>query len=421
MANTLLTWVVITREALRITHNNIVFAKGVNRQYSKEFAQTGAKIGSTINVRKPNKYFLRRGTQIQIQGTAENFVPLTLTTQYGVDTSFSSQDLTLSLDDFGKRILSPKMARITSGIDQDGLALVAQVYNNVGIPGVTPGSNNANTGLLTTNAPQVYLNAGVLMDNFATPRDENRRVIFSPLAQANSVTGLSGLFQDSGSIAEQYRKGVMGTGLGFEFAMDQNVNIQSTGSRSSSACVVGAANQAGSTLAIVASNAATVYPGECFSCANVYSVNPESLQLNPFVQQFAVLPPSNGALYYTADSGGNIVLNISPSIIPPSTPINPLQTVNSIPAGGATLTFSGAANGTTYVNNIAYHQDAFTFATADLILPGGVDFAAREVYDGISMRIIRAYDITNDLLPDRIDVLGGWAALRPEFSCRIWG
>ena len=421
MANTLLTWTMITREALRIAHNNIVFAKGVNRQYSKEFAQSGAKIGSTINVRKPNKYWLRRGTQIQIQGTTETYVPLSLTTQYGVDTEFSSQDLTLSLDDFGKRVLSPKMARITSGIDYDGLAQVAQIYNNVGIPGVTPGTNNANTGFLTTNAPQVYLNAGVMMDNFACPRDENRRVIFSPIAQANSVTGLSGLFQDSGSIAEQYRKGVMGTGLGFEFAMDQNINTQSTGSRSSSACVVGSANQSGSTLAIVSSNAATVYPGECFYMAGVYTVNPENLQNVGVLQNFAVLPPSNGATVYTADSGGNIVLNISPSIIGPSTPINPLQTVSALPAGGAAITFSGAANGTTYVNNIAYHQDAFTFATADLILPGGVDFAAREVYDGISMRIIRAYDITNDLLPDRIDVLGGWAALRPEFACRIWG
>jgi hypothetical protein len=71
--------------------------------------------------------------------------------------------------------------------------------------------------------------------------------------------------------------------------------------------------------------------------------------------------------------------------------------------------------------NLAYHKDAFTLATADLILPEGVHFAARETYDGISMRIIRQYDINNDNMPCRIDILGGWKTLRPEFACRIAG
>ena len=311
------------------------------------------------------------------------------------------------------------MARISSGIDQDGLALVAQVYNNVGTPGSTPGANTG-ANYATVNCPSIYLNAGVLMDNFATPRDENRRVVINPKAQAGSVTGLSGLFQDAGSISEQYRKGVMGTALGFEFAMDQNVNIQSTGSRANGTTF--GANQTGGSLIITAAgNAATIYPGECFTLTGINSVNPETLQNTGDLQQFAVLPPANGASTYTCDANGNATLLISPTIVGPASPANPLQTVANLAGNGVAIVWAGAANGTTYVNNVAYHQDAFTFATADLILPGGVDFAAREVYDGISMRIIRAYDITNDLLPDRIDVLGGWAALRPEFAARIWG
>jgi hypothetical protein len=420
MSNSLLTVTMITREALRVTHNNVVFAKGINRQYSAEFGVVGAKIGDTVNVRKPNKYNLRRGQTISIQGTNETFVPVKLTTQYGVDPSFSSQDLTLSLDDFGKRVLTPAMAQITSGIDYDGLALVSQIYNNVGTPGTTPGANSG-ANLAVCNAPQIFLNAGMLMDNFATPRDENRRIVINPIAQANTVANLSGLFNDQGSLGEQYRKGVMGRALGFEFAMDQNVNIQGSGSRSKTTVVVGSANQTGSTLAIVAANAVTVFAGETFTIANVSSVNPENRQSTGQSAQFVVLPSANANGTYTADAGGNIVLNISPAIVGPSTPSNPQQTVTALPAGGAAITFDQAANGTTHVNNIAYHQDAFTFATADLVLPGGVDFAARETYDGISMRIIRAYDITNDLFPTRIDVLGGWASLRPEMACRIWG
>ena len=420
MSNTLLTLTMITREALRILHNNLVFAKGVNRQYSQEFAQTGAKIGTSVNVRKPNKYPIRVGQTLSISGTNETYIPLTLTTQAGVDTSFSSQDLALTLDDFGKRILSPAMSRVSSKVDFDGLAQAAQIYNNVGTPGTTPGANTG-ANLALTTAPQIYLNAGMLMDNMATPRDENRRVIFNPIAQATSVANLSGLFQDAGSIGEQYRKGVMGTALGFEFAMDQNVNIQGSGTHSATTVVTGTSGQSGSTLAVVASNAATVLPGETFTIANVFSVNPENLQSTGLSQQFVVLPSANSNGAYTCDAGGNVVLNISPAIVGPSSPVNPLQTVTALPAGGASLTFNCAANGSTYVNNLAYHQDAFTLATADLILPGGVDFAARENYDGISMRIVRAYDITNDLFPTRTDILYGFATLRPEMACRIWG
>jgi hypothetical protein len=412
MANQLLTLTMITRESLRILHNNLVFAKGVNRQYSNEFAQTGAKIGSTINVRKPNRYFVRKGTTIQVQNTQETYVPVTLSTQYGVDVDFSSQDLTLSLDDFGKRILSPAMARIASQIDYDGLALAQQVFNYVGTPGNTAGSN-VGTGVATVNCPQIYLNAGMLLDNNSTPRDENRRIIINPIAQAGSVANLSGLFQDSVAIGEQYRKGVMGQALGFEFAMDQNVNVLQTGTRGTTASIYGA-GQSGSTLTISGTGAnATISAGEKFTIANVDSVNPENQQDTGLTQQFTVLAANQ------ANAAGLVTLSISPSIVLAGANVAN-GTVTALPANGATLTWAGAANGT-FPMNLAYHQDAFTLATADLIMPGGVDFAARETYDGISMRVVRAYDITNDMFPCRIDVLAGWAVLRPEMAAVIWG
>lgn len=417
MANSLLTLTMITREALRILHNNIVFAKGINRQYSKEFAETGAKIGTTLNVRKPNKYPIRKGTTLVVGGTTEQYATVTLSTQAGVDTSFSSQDLTLSLDDFGKRVISPAMSRISSQVDYDGLGQVALVYNNVGTPGSTPGANTG-ANLATVNAPQIYLNAGMLMDNMATPRDENRRVIMNPAAHATSVAGLSGLFNDQSALGAQYRKGVIGQALGFEFAMDQNVNLQSTGSRANG--TANGANQTGANFSITAAgNATTILAGETFTVANTYSANPDNLQNTGQLQQFVVLASGNANGTYTCDANGNATISISPPIFTSSN--GALQTVTVSPANGATIVWSGNANGTTYVNNVAYHQDAFTLATADLVLPGGVDFAARENYDGISMRIVRAYDITNDLFPTRIDVLYGFAALRPEMACRIYG
>jgi hypothetical protein len=50
-----------------------------------------------------------------------------------------------------------------------------------------------------------------------------------------------------------------------------------------------------------------------------------------------------------------------------------------------------------------------------------VDMASRQVHNGISMRIVRQYDINNDRLPCRIDVLYGYSTIRPQMGCRIWG
>jgi hypothetical protein len=52
-------------------------------------------------------------------------------------------------------------------------------------------------------------------------------------------------------------------------------------------------------------------------------------------------------------------------------------------------------------------------------MPKGVDFAHREVYDGISLRVVRNYDIVNDKFPCRIDVLFGYKTVRPAWACRV--
>lgn len=435
MANTLLTPVQITREALRVLHNNLVFLKGINRQYSSEFAQRGAKIGSTVNVRKPNKYFVRKGSVMQTQGTSEEYVPLTLGTQYGVDVSFSSTELTLSLDDFSKRILTPAMARIASQMDQDGLqAFVtgqyvgnagatvtiggSPVWNQVGTPGTVPGTGGgAATGLAQYNAPLVYLNAGMMMDNNATPRDENRRIVINPAAMAQSVQGLSGLYNDSGLISDQYRKGVLGNALGFEFAMDQNCY---TYTQSATAWATGgtAANLTNGSANVVVSGAtsgAIVPVGTVFTIAGVYGVNPENQQSTGQLQQFVVTSTTT----LTAGAG---TLPVAPTPILAGTGVAN-GTVTTLTGGTITNLYSGLTAGQTSVQNLAYHQDAFTMATADLELPGGsgVDFVARETYDGVSMRIVRGFDINNDQFPCRIDVLAGFGALRPELACRIAG
>ena len=421
--NTLLTTSLILNEAQRILHNNLVFAKGVNREYSSQFNKTGAKIGATVNVRNPNQYYVRTGATLTAQNTVESTVPVTVNRQWGVDISFTSSELALSLDDFSKRILAPALAKVASRIDLEGLQLSNNIYNCVGTPGITPGTSGGSaTGLAQYNAPICFLNAGMMLDNSACPRDENRRVVMNPAAHAQSVSGLSGLFNSQDLLGEQYRKGVLGSALGFEFAMDQNINTLTSPALTNgttSAVLVNNTN----TIAITGGGVSLTVPaGAVFTVAGVYSVNPENQQSTGLLQQFV-----NTSAVALDAVGGAGTLTVSPTpILSGATVANGTVTTATgdfSATNGAAVTWvtNVSGSGVTSPQNMAYHSDAFTLATVDLPVPEGVDFAGRIEHDGISMRIVRAYDINNDAYPCRIDVLGGWAVLRPQLACRILG
>ncbi len=118
-----------------------------------------------------------------------------------------------------------------------------------------------------------------------------------------------------------------------------------------------------------------------------------------------------------ASGGGVASVTVFPAIY---TAVHALATVDSFPVATAAVTFVGSAS-SQYPQNLVYHKDAITFATADLLLPQGVDIASRAVHNGISLRIVRQYDINNDRMPCRIDVLYGYSVIRPQMAARIWG
>jgi len=400
VANTLLTISMITREALRVLENNLTFTKTVNRQYDDRFGVEGAKIGTVLNVRKPPRYVGRTGAAISIEDATETQVAVTLDTQFGVDISFTSEDLALKIDDFSKRFVSPAVATIANKIDHSGLALYKSIYNAVGTPGTTP------------NALLTYLQAGVKLDDNAAPMDGDRSVCITPMMQATIVDALKGLFQQSSAIASQYRRGQMGTAIGFDWFMDQNCNTHTYGPQGGTPLVNGA-SQTGASLITdgwTASAASRLKEGDVFTIAGVSSVNPQSRQSTGALQQFVCTADKS------SDGSGNLTATISPSI----TVSGAFQTVTGSPADNAAIVVAGAAS-TVSPQGLLHHKDAFTLAMADLPLPQGTDMAAR-VSDsqlGMSIRMIRDYDITTDKFPCRLDVLFGWAVLRPELACRI--
>ncbi len=401
MANTILTISMITREALRILENNLVFAKTVNREYDDQYAIRGAKIGDTLNLRKPARYLGRSGPALAIEDHTETSVPLVLDTQFGVDVEFTSKDLLLDLDDFADRFLQPAMAVVANKIDFDGLQLYKAVANTVGTPGTTP------SALLT------YLQAGEKLDNEATPRDGMRSLCINPAAQVNIVDALKGLFHSSSEVSSQYENGTMGVTAGFKWSMDQNIGVHTVGAQGGTPLVDGA-SQTGSNLVTDGWTASTqvLNEGDIITLTGVNAVNPQNRQDVGQLRQFVVTAD------VTSDGTGAATIPIFPAI----TPTGAFQTVTASPADDAAITVLGAG-GTVSPANLAHHRDAFVLATADLPLPGGTDMAAR-VSDnqlGVSIRMIRDYDIVTDRFPCRLDVLYGWKAVYPELACRIQG
>ena len=403
MANSILTIDMITRKALEILENNLVITRNVNRQYDDSFAVSGAKIGSTLRIRLPDRALVTDGAALQVQDDAEQSTTLTVASQKHIGVNFTTAELTLQLDDFAERVLKPRISQLASSIDADVANAYKAIFNTVGTPGVSPA-----TALVLLQAQQkLNESAAGMAPRYAT---------VNPAANAGLVNGLSGFFNPTTTISQQFKNGMMGTGvLGFEeINMSQSIKVHTTGSRAGTILVNGAVSTQGqSTISIDGLTGATdtVTVGDVFTIANVFAVNPQTRESTGSLQQFVVTAAQTGVSNALAN------MAISPPIY---TSTSALATVNSFPADNAAVTFVGTAS-TAYPQNLIYHKDAITFATADLVLPTGVDMAARAVHNGISLRIIRDYDINNDRMPCRIDVLYGFSTIRPQMACRLWG
>lgn len=389
MANSILTPTAVTREILRIAHEKCSFIGTTQRQYDSQFARAGGRIGDSLKIRLPNKYTVRTGKTLNAQDTSEESVTLTTATQKGVDMVFSSAELTLELDEFSKRVLQPAVATLVSVLEADMLESVSkEVYNHVGTPGTLP-------TFLQLGQAKAKLN------QYLAPKDNNRHIQMESIDMAGVVNELKGLFHDSTEISKQYREGMVGRALGLNWTENERIYVH-TNSTDHTSITVNDTVASGDSVITLAGAAMSV--GSIFTIADVKAVHPETKVAYAHDQQFVV----------TAVDGNDY--SISPAII--STGAK--QNVDHLPSSSDVVTAVGTAS-TSYPNHLVYHEEAFAFVSADLEMPSGVDFAAREVMDGLSVRVVRQYDVNNDNFPCRIDILHGYKALRPEWACRVMG
>ena len=403
MANSLLTIDMITRKSLEILENNLVVTRNVNRQYDNSFAVEGAKIGSTLRIRLPDRALVTDGAALQVQDDNEQYTTLAVASQKHIGINFTSAELTMQLDDFADRVLKPRISQLAASVDADVASAYKSIYNSVGTPGTTPSTS------------LVLLQAQQKLNELATPMSP-RYATVNPAANSGLVEGMKGFFNPTGTISRQFKTGMMGEGvLGYdEVNMSQSIGVHTTGNFPASPIVATTVSTQGqATLDIsFTSGTKTVLKGDVFTIAGVYSVNPQTRQSTGSLQQFVVTADAS------VTSGTTMTLSISPALY---TAAHALATIDAFPvATTGTITFNGSAS-TAYPQNLVYHKDAITLATADLLLPQGVDMASRQVHNGISLRVVRQYDINNDRMPCRVDVLYGFGVIRAAMAARMWG
>ena len=420
--DTILTITMITNESLMVLENELTFTSQVMRTYDESFGVDGAKIGDTLNVRRPPRFVGTSGPNLNVEDYYQSSVPVVVgdTTKYGdqfhVDTAFTTKDLRLSLGAFSENVIKPSVAAVANRVDYIGMQMAKNsTANIVGTYGTPP------TSLLT------YLTAGAYLDSEAAPRDGSRAIVIEPFTGATIVDSLKGLFMPQEAISTQYRKGLMGRdSAGVNWKMDQNVNTQTTGAWAASSAStltadttsIGISTGWAQTTAFTLTFGATVTlkKGDIISIANVFPVNPQNRQIyGTKTRPFVVQADFSG----TGSSTGSVT--VAPAVITAGQFQNVSITTTSATATVTPYSIGLSATGNTSPQNVMFHKNAYTCAMADLELPAGVVFAGRASSKeaGISIRVVRQYTINNDQIPARFDVLFGWAPLYQELACRI--
>lgn len=397
MANAILTIDMITRAAVSLFKNSNMFIQNINTQYDDQFAVDGAKIGDSLRIRLPNDFTVRNGTALQAQDTSEKYTSLTLSTQQGVDVSFSTAERTLKLDDYADRVLAPMVNNLAGAVALNVMGSVeGSVCNFV--------SNVDGSGNIISPTADTVLQGKAALESNSAPQMPGRKVVMDEYTEARVVSSLSGLFNPSPEVSQQYRTGSMKNALGFDWYMDQTVIKHTTGT-----FTAGTVNGASQTGNAVVTNAitGTLKKGDIITIDGVYMVNRVTKQTTGKLRQFVV----------TADvASGATAIPVYPAIVP-SNGGNAVQyqTVDASPANSAAVRLANKAS-EVYRKNIAYAPEAVTLATADLVLPKGVHEAARRSQDGISLRMITAYVVGTDQLATRLDVIYGYTWPRGEWG-----
>jgi len=409
--HTILTPTIIAKEALMQLENNMVMGGLVHRGYVTEFAKEGAKIGGSVTIRKPNKFQVTK-SRVRVTSTiTEQSITLTVATQAHVSWSFSSVDLTLSIDKYSERYIQPAAAALANTVDSDVCGLYSDVWNEV----------YESTGFVTPESFVVLGKAAQLLDEEAVP-PENRCIVLNPAANWSLANALKNMYVTDVS-KPALKKGYLAKIANFDIYMDQNIKAHTTGAYhhtgSTPAILVGTTGgNSGATTIVLCDfkfvDTEVLQTGDVFTIAGVYAVNPMSGESTGSLRKFVVTADASCGKTETT-SGGMATIYIQPDL----QHTGPYKTIDTLPAAGAAVTIIGNEE-EPYPQNLVFHKNAFALVTVPLEMPDGT-WGARESHNGLNIRVVKDYDIDADVELIRMDILYGVKTLYPELACRIYG
>lgn len=397
---------VIAAMAAKMLADKLQFTKTIDKADESDFdGKNGYKAGDTIYINKNARFISGTNADITsaIQDVKEEKVALVLNERRVTGIALTSAEIAtdLALKSWANRILDPAMSEMAQKIEASFLDQAMDATSNlVGSPGATVFDMDT------------ILSAGQKIDEFACPDLDNRFVLLNPAAQRSAVNANKGLFNNTTEVGKQYIKGRMGQGMGFEFLSNNLLPIHTNGNDVVFEVRTTVSVEGQTTLVVEAltANTGTVTKGTVFTIAGVNAVHPITKADLGYLKQWTV------ASNVTADASGFATLTLTEPFYTSAS--GGLQNVTAFPVDGAAIVPAGAASAA-HVQNLAYHKSAFRMVSVPLVTPDGTDMAAQKTVDGITVRVIRDYDVLTDKLIMRLDFLGGLAAVRPEWAVRI--
>ena len=410
MANDFKNTSLVTRYAVKEFLNSLVMAAKVDRQLDEKNVFAG-KVGSSVQVRRPVLFEASSGAAISsTPDLEEGTVTVTLDQRKKVNFAVTSQDLTLNIEDANERYIKPAMQELAQQVESAIADSYSSIYNFSGTPGTTPSTFLAVGG------------AGSVMSKLGVPK-KGRCAFYDADASLALANGLSSVFPQK--IANKaIEEAAIGRYAGFDIYESNSLAMHTVGVATGTPLINGASQDTTyalskdtDTQSLITdgwtnSTTGILKAGDVITIAGVNSVNRKTRQDTGSLAQFVVTAD--------ADSGastGPATLTISPAIITSGA----FQTVTAAPADNAAITVVTGTGGTAYPQNLSFHKNAITLATAQLDTPSEGAVSSRENFDGISIRTVRQYNATSDETIYRFDILFGVKVQNAGFACRVTG
>ena len=410
MADTVLTADIIAREAVMQLDNNLIMANQVFRGYESEFQKkvNGYEVGDTISIKRPMDFTVRDGAVASNQDVVEGKFTLSVNQQKGVDFDFTSEQLTLKIEDLSERVIKPAMIQLANDVDRSLMDLYKQVSSHVGTYGET-----IDSFVDFSKGPE-------RLDEGAVPADNMRSAVLSPKDHWGVVGSQTSLLNNE-LVGSAYRRGSLGNIAGMDTFMAQNIPTHTVGTYSGTPVTNGIGQEVTYavskdtnqwTLSTNGWTATTLNEGDTITIDGVFAVNPVTKEPKAYLKQFVVRQTVN-------DTAGAIDVVLSPAAITTGAFKTVSVAADTIPSGAA-ITVSGAT-GVSDTQNLFFHKNAFSLVMVPMIIPPGSVDSSRETYKNTSARLIPYYDGTNDISNWRFDILYGVLTVDERLAVRVNG